>query len=452
MEQTVLFSPIGNTDPVRNNCDGPMLHILRHYRPARALLFLSRRMEELEDKNPRLEALARHVSPGTEIILHRSGIEDVSDFTAFQQPFQECLRRLHADSPGCPILLNITSGSPQMNAELCIQASVSMLPLRPIQVLTPTLASNHDVPHLDENAPVADILAWLLDGNPALQAEYDVHPPANRCREVRLTNYVRQILFGGVRHQLAQGDFIGAAAAAHAQDARGYFDQPVLDALAGASARQTFDIKTARHRFASAGLPDIPIQDAPLSQMVEYYLRMRHSFVRGDYAPFVLYISPLAQEACRWYMQQHVMPQLDHVIRDTPRGSQWDMIALQRIYPQAYNLLAPKIYRDNKPPNLSFWHLICLLNEYVRSNPALRPIHAEFEWLRDIEEQLRNRVAHQLTTATRSDLEGISGMSVDQLLKRLDSLMQQVFAPRLTREVLDSYDAMAATLAQMMDA
>lgn len=38
----VLFSPIGNTDPWSNERDGAMLHIVRHYRPEKVILFLQK--------------------------------------------------------------------------------------------------------------------------------------------------------------------------------------------------------------------------------------------------------------------------------------------------------------------------------------------------------------------------------------------------------------------------
>lgn len=37
----ILFSPIGTADPITALGDGPMLHIVRHYRPIVVVLFLS---------------------------------------------------------------------------------------------------------------------------------------------------------------------------------------------------------------------------------------------------------------------------------------------------------------------------------------------------------------------------------------------------------------------------
>ena len=39
----VLFTPVGDTDPVRGYHDGGMLHILRHYAPVDRVLYFSRK-------------------------------------------------------------------------------------------------------------------------------------------------------------------------------------------------------------------------------------------------------------------------------------------------------------------------------------------------------------------------------------------------------------------------
>ena len=49
----VLFSTLGMTDPIKNDYDGPLLHIMRHYRPQRVYLFMTKRICELADKDDR---------------------------------------------------------------------------------------------------------------------------------------------------------------------------------------------------------------------------------------------------------------------------------------------------------------------------------------------------------------------------------------------------------------
>lgn len=49
----ILFSPIGTADPITALGDGPMLHIVRHYRPIVVVLFLSAEIAAFENADRR---------------------------------------------------------------------------------------------------------------------------------------------------------------------------------------------------------------------------------------------------------------------------------------------------------------------------------------------------------------------------------------------------------------
>ena len=55
MGKTILFSPVGGTDPIswNNGYDGAMLHIARVYRPDKIILYLSAEMVEFHEKDHR---------------------------------------------------------------------------------------------------------------------------------------------------------------------------------------------------------------------------------------------------------------------------------------------------------------------------------------------------------------------------------------------------------------
>ncbi len=55
MNQTILFSPVGGTDPISQNNyrDGSLLHICRVYKPTKVVLFLSREMLDFHRKDNR---------------------------------------------------------------------------------------------------------------------------------------------------------------------------------------------------------------------------------------------------------------------------------------------------------------------------------------------------------------------------------------------------------------
>lgn len=59
MGQRILFSPVGTTDPWRDDYEGPLLQIMRHYRPDIVYLFLTAEMAEKADQDDRYRRAIR---------------------------------------------------------------------------------------------------------------------------------------------------------------------------------------------------------------------------------------------------------------------------------------------------------------------------------------------------------------------------------------------------------
>ena len=146
----MLFSPIGRTDPLRTGADGPFLHILRHYKPRKAVLYLTQETFELHHRDNRYLEMGRRVSPDTEYeVIGDETLRDAHRFEIFDLPFREAIERLHREFPSCKVLVNITSGTPQMEASLYLLKAILPFPIWAIQVATPAHRSNESE-HLSE--------------------------------------------------------------------------------------------------------------------------------------------------------------------------------------------------------------------------------------------------------------------------------------------------------------
>ena len=55
MGKTILFTPVGGTDPISStNCqDGSMLHICRAYQPDKIIMYMSKEMLEFQEMDDR---------------------------------------------------------------------------------------------------------------------------------------------------------------------------------------------------------------------------------------------------------------------------------------------------------------------------------------------------------------------------------------------------------------
>ena len=77
----VLFSPAGDTDPVRGFYDGAMLHIIRHHGPMdKGIIFLTKDMEMKEEETNCYTAGIRSVNPDCNIEFIKSAITDPHQF------------------------------------------------------------------------------------------------------------------------------------------------------------------------------------------------------------------------------------------------------------------------------------------------------------------------------------------------------------------------------------
>lgn len=142
MEDKVLFSPLGHTDPVSGEYEGSFLHILRLCRPRKAYIYLSRDIAERDKKDNRYELFAKRLCEKEgfecEIIKEKEkGSVRANDFEAFYQPFEEIVEKMAAENEGSEILVNVSSGTPQMKNACNLLCAVSKHKLVPVQVDSP---------------------------------------------------------------------------------------------------------------------------------------------------------------------------------------------------------------------------------------------------------------------------------------------------------------------------
>ena len=137
----ILFTCAGTTDPVRGGHDGGILHIMRYYRPEKVYLFLSKEIVDYEKKDHRFERTFRYASEKWSYLLEwheeQTDLEDVADLDAVSEPLYGFFRRAVEENPGCRILINLSSGTPQMKIILAQLALSLQAPVLGVQVLNP---------------------------------------------------------------------------------------------------------------------------------------------------------------------------------------------------------------------------------------------------------------------------------------------------------------------------
>ena len=144
---------------------------------------------------------------------------------------------MHSENPECEVLVNISSGTPQMEASLYLLKAILPFPVRAIQVTSPAKRSNESA-HMDT--------AGSLDPDALYAALQDNDPTAeNRCVEVGGENAQAALLRKNILALINSYDY--TAALTLAESAPELFDGGFLAALRAAKQRAALETLSLIH-------------------------------------------------------------------------------------------------------------------------------------------------------------------------------------------------------------
>jgi len=169
----VLLTAIGSHDPYSSDgSDGAMIHIVKNCKPKSIYLYFATSMKEKKEEV--LKAIKDYL-PSIKIKVIDSAIENPADFDDFYRDFAEIITNIREENEDADILLNVTSGSPQMIAALCLEVLAHKEELTPIQVLNPHFTKKD-----------------------------------NRCVKPSLMGIRKQVLRRQIKDMLEKWDYVGA--------------------------------------------------------------------------------------------------------------------------------------------------------------------------------------------------------------------------------------------------
>ncbi|NMD38591.1 MAG: CRISPR-associated protein Csm6, partial [Christensenellaceae bacterium] len=102
MNKKVLFSPIGDSDPVRDSYDGSMLHIARYYLPNKIYLYFTKQM--LKKKSETIQAInklydSKKIDVAIDVI--EGAAEFAHSYDVFHNEFDPILNKIVKENPEC---------------------------------------------------------------------------------------------------------------------------------------------------------------------------------------------------------------------------------------------------------------------------------------------------------------------------------------------------------------
>lgn len=287
----VLFSPIGNSDPWRNLYDGPMLNIVRYYNLDKVVLYFTRTIWEGNEKRKGHKAydwekIIQTVSPNTEVKIIVEDVENAQDYDAYKEKFHKYLKVIEDSYEDCEIILNVTSGTPQMEATLCLEYIVYPKNKKCVQVSTPTKDSNVGIEYSN---PKDDVEEFEMVNEIEKQSE-------KRCKEIDILSFREAMIRSQILGLIDNYDYEGALTIINQQDS--FRNKKKIKNIL---AEITNSIKL--HKIFNE--INSKYSDENLKKVLFHYLLLQMRFDRNDIAETLIRVKSIAEFLAEYYLRRN---------------------------------------------------------------------------------------------------------------------------------------------------
>lgn len=422
----ILFSCAGSSDPARGLHDGGIMHIMRHYRPEKVFLFLTAEVSEWEKQDDRFQMMLDYIlehwdgyTPELEKLQFQ--IKDPSDLDALDVPMHSVMDELAENYPDAEILINLSSGTPQMKMIL----SQIVLDLR-------YHATGIQVKNFEKQSGTSvRTNSKTYDVELELEFNEDESPDApNRCSEPKMLYLQKNHRWKQIEALLEQRNY-GAV------EAMADLLPPVSAAIVHhLAARNRLEDREAH--LAARNIPNhsslYPIKNVPnrdrsdYKEVVEYFLMMKNMQYAGRFSDFVLRMNPLVirlQAAMLDdLLREHYGFSSDAIISTDRQGRRkWMPEQIQERIPELWTHILTRLNKELTDCDISMYLLNIVLSYFP-------DIPSQIGRLFELCEKLnisRNAVAHALEELTDAEIKQVIGCSCSELTKMMEGAIIKIY-------------------------
>lgn len=393
----ILYSAVGDTDPIRGYHDGAMLHILRHYHPDKLVLFLSKEMVEKEEDRDVYTKAIKSVDETIAIDLIKTDLVDVHKIDALM-PMVDDFYRLREEYPDSEILLNLSSGTPQMK-EIMSYLSIEYDDVVGIQVDSPQKSSNRSEAASQDDEDLETAIGCNKDS--------EASSPC-RCHEPHLNYLKRNRLKLELITALRSYDYSKAktlfASYQNTFPQNTWTDNGINTALKHAQNRLNLKYKDAIKiccRVGSVSITSV-YDECKIIDLDEYLMLMEVRLKQGQIEDFILKISPFMSRLMRFYLAKYWDVRWSNVCEGSKKRDKIDMGLFEKEYPELYRSWAKnnRVYRQDCI-EYSLYHLLNMIREMKNVDSTLV---SQLESIRKVEQEIRNRLAHEMVVSVEADI------------------------------------------------
>lgn len=380
----ILISAVGDTDPIRNFHDGPLLHIVRVYRPEKIVLVHSERSLTKHDKLVKALKSIKDYSP--EIIQDGGVLPDaqVAIFDKMYDTVSSIVKKYISDDE---IILNISSATPQIISAMFAVNRISDFNVTAVQVATPQRKSNEGLRH-DNQEDIDTLIETNLDN----QSDYE-----ERTLEDTGMKFSLDLTKRNLKALIDNYDYQGAL--------------ELLRALKLPKKQESFsNIKELRKKLTEIsdtikiqGMPDKIVKSKLLSNQAKSalnsYLNIDRNHKQGNIAEVLIRVKSLVEFILENYLNNHFLD----VITYKEDGKPF-------LNASKYPEILKKFQEDAKMRGQEYHSGYLSLPAYIGILKFFEPNHDLLKHIYKIQEinQVRNQVAHSLQAFDRKNLKKVS--------------------------------------------
>lgn len=437
MGRTYLFSPIGNTDPIKYLRDGSMLHIARVYKPDVVYLYLSKEMvvnQKLDERYTKtLEFLGEKMQHSFEVhLIEKENLVNVQDYDTFYSEFKEIIAKIEAEiEPGDKLLLNMASGTPAMKSALIVLATLAEYRFHAIQVSTPMKKSNQK---FEEREDYDVELNW--DCNEDNEENFE-----NRCQEIECVNLVWMLKINMIKKHLYAYDYHAAFEIGKELE-KGISDRARV-LLEIATERVKLNHNRVNQLLSRCGYDLIPVKESGKQKLFEYALGLKLKIQREEYADFIRGITPVSMDLfelliknqCKIFLEKYCYSRngIFYWDKNKLEGTEIEHILLERYSKFRYDIV-------------SSVHL----NEIVQRKSNDSILCEKANELIEVEQKVRNIAAHEIVSVTTEWIQKKIGKNVNDIMGIIQFLCVKAGIGS-RKEDWNSYDDMNQKIIQELE-
>ena len=458
MGKRVLFTPVGGTDPISwdNQRDGAILQICRKYKPDLVHMYMSAEIVENQLKDDRyrycIDQLAKNMGCSIKInTIERPELREVQKFNYFYVEFSELLEKISSElESGDELLLNVSSGTPAMKSALMVLSSLTRMKCRVIQVNTPVKGMN------EHNHPVEDIKElWECDD------DNDPDKYVDRTEEVECPWIVADQKKRLIRNHVLAYDY-EAALSVHEQMPLNTNVTYVKLLKSAAERKQLNDQKmlvVLREIGEDQNTVFRPIKNDEMRTLFEYVLTLDIRQKRGEYGDFVRALTPPITELFIKVLEKYASINISeyyHFSSDKKKRWKLEKINGTRMEQVMSRFL---IWNKNqKKYDTQPGRYVGVNNEYIQSTQLLNLIKEYAtdeeivrlcETLRHVEDEVRNRVAHEMVGISDDVIKAKVGQDSSQIIQTIQKLLFKIDGG--LKKHWNSYDSMNEFILERME-